>query len=143
VPELPQLAFVALLRAADAVSQSTAALLKQHSLTPAQYNVLRILRGAGPEGHLCREVGDRLIQREPDVTRLLDRLEKRGLTARARSTTDRRALHITITPAGIQLLAALDQPIRDLHRAQFAALSERRLQDLLRTLNLLTPGDHL
>lgn len=143
MPELPQQAFVALLRAAETVTQSAAALLKQHSLTPAQYNVLRILRGAGPEGHLCREVGERLIQREPDVTRLLDRLEKRGLTARARSATDRRALRITITPAGLQLLAALDQPVRDLHRTQFSALPERRLLDLLRTLKLLTPGDHL
>ncbi|MCO5351227.1 MAG: MarR family transcriptional regulator [Bryobacteraceae bacterium] len=143
MPELPQQAFVALLRAAEAVTQSAAALLKQHSLTPAQYNVLRILRGAGPQGHLCREVGERLIQREPDVTRLLDRLEKRGFTTRARSDTDRRALRITITPAGLQLLATLDQPVRDLHRAQFSALSERRLLDLIRTLNLLTPGDHL
>lgn len=143
MPELPQQAFVALLRAAEAVTQSAAALLKQHSLTPAQYNVLRILRGAGPQGHLCREVGERLIQREPDVTRLLDRLEKRGFTARTRSDTDRRALRITITPAGLQLLATLDQPVRDLHRAQFAPLSERRLHDLLRTLKLLTPGDHL
>lgn len=143
MPELPQQAFIALLRAAEAVTQSAAALLKQHSLTPAQYNVLRILRGAGPQGHLCREVGERLIQREPDVTRLLDRLEKRGFTTRARSDTDRRALRITITPAGLQLLATLDQPVRDLHRAQFSVLSERRLLDLIRTLNLLTPGDHL
>lgn len=142
MPELSQQAFIAILRAADALNQSSAALLKQHSLTPAQYNVLRILRGAGPEGLRCREIGEHMIQREPDVTRLLDRLEARGLTARARSTTDRRALHVTLTPAALDLLQTLDQPILELHRAQFAAFSESRLRDLVRALNLLLDARH-
>jgi DNA-binding MarR family transcriptional regulator len=140
--EPAQDAFVALLRAADALTHAPATLLKQHGLTPAQYNVLRILRGAGPDGLRCGDAGARLIQREPDITRLLDRLEKRGLTTRIRARDDRRAVHAVITTAGLELLAGLDQPMLEVHREQFARLSPRRLQDLVRALKLLLPADH-
>lgn len=140
--EPAQEAYVTLLRAADALLHAPAALLKQHGLTATQYNVLRILRGAGPGGLRCSDVGARMIQREPDITRLLDRLGKRGLTTRARARADRRVVHVAITPAGLELLAALDQPMLELHRAQFAGFPLRRLQELIRGLKLLLPSDH-
>jgi DNA-binding MarR family transcriptional regulator len=139
VPDPAQDAFVAVLRAADALMHAPAALLKRHGLTPAQYNVLRILRGAGPGGLRCGDVGARMIQREPDVTRLLDRLEKQGLTARARDSGDRRAVLAVITPAGLALLASLDEPMLAVHRQQFARFSPARLQELVRLLALLLP----
>lgn len=143
MPELEQEAYVALLRAADALTHAPAALLKEHGLTPAQYNVLRILRGAGAEGLRCGDVGARMIQREPDITRLLDRLERRGLTTRTRATDDRRVVHVTISSAGLEVLGRLDGPILEAHRAQFARLSPRRLEELVRTLKLLLPPEHL
>ncbi|MCL4796086.1 MAG: MarR family transcriptional regulator [Bryobacteraceae bacterium] len=143
MPELEQEAYVALLRAADALTHAPAAMLKEHGLTPAQYNVLRILRGAGAEGLRCGDVGARMIQREPDITRLLDRLERRGLTTRTRATDDRRVVHVTISSAGLEVLGRLDGPILEAHRAQFARLSPRRLEELVRTLKLLLPPEHL
>ena len=99
-------------------------------LTPSQYNVLRILRGAGEKGHPCQEVGARMISRVPDVTRLLDRLEKAGLVARRRCTEDRRVVHATILPKGLEVLAALDGPVQDLAPRLFHSLSQRELQQL-------------
>jgi DNA-binding MarR family transcriptional regulator len=142
MPDAAQEAFVAILRAADTLTHAPAALLKQHGLTAPQYNVLRILRGAGGEGLRCGDVGARMIQREPDITRLLDRLERRGLTTRSRARDDRRAVQVAITPVGLELLARLDEPILAIHRAQFARLSARRLQELVRALKLLPPRDH-
>ncbi len=89
--------FVALLQAADTLGQEAEQLLKASGLTGAQYNVLRILRGAEPEGLPCGGIGDRMISHDPDMTRLLDRLEKRGLITRARQTDDRRVVKTRIT----------------------------------------------
>lgn len=122
--------FVSLMRAADALSRGAEALLKPHSLSGTQYNILRILRGAGPAGLACREVGCRLISRDPDITRLLDRMEARGLIARAREARDRRVVKTRITEAGLLLLAELDQPVRALHRRQFRSLTAKQLRQL-------------
>src|SRR5690348_11446657 len=98
-------------RTAAVLGHAFAESLKPYGVTPTQYNVLRILRGAGAEG-LCRnEVRDRLISQVPDVTRLLDRLEDSGLIERERSTTDRRQVATRITAAGLELLQALDEPV--------------------------------
>lgn len=142
MPDPAQEAFVAILRAADSLTHEPAALLKQHGLTAPQYNVLRILRGAGAAGLRCGDVGARMIQREPDITRLLDRLERRGLITRSRARDDRRVVHAAITPAGLELLGRLDKPMIEIHRAQFARLSARRLQELVRALKLLPPPGH-
>ena len=99
-----------------------------------QYNVLRILRGT-PEGLSCREVSDRMITRDPDVTRLLDRLEKRGLISRSREEKDRRTVMTRITPAGLATLERLDDVVQDAHRSQLGHLGEKRLKELS---NLLT-----
>lgn len=111
-----------------------AALLKPEDLSSTQYNVLRILRGS-PEGLACGEIGNRMITRDPDITRLLDRLEKRGLITRCRETKDRRMVMARITPAGLELLERLDEPVQKAHRAQMGHVGRERLQalcDLLR-----------
>jgi len=122
--------FVSLLRTADALARGAEALLKPHGLSGTQYNVLRILRGAGDKGLACREVGGRLISRDPDITRLLDRMESRGLIARAREAGDRRVVRTRITPEGLRLLAELDEPVCQLHRRQLRHLPEKKLRQL-------------
>src|ERR1700730_7664665 len=99
--------FVALLQTADAISQEAEQLLKAAGLTGAQYNVLRILRGAEPEGLGCRGIGERMISHDPDMTRLLDRMEKRGLITRERQTDDRRVVKARITSGGLESLKRL------------------------------------
>jgi len=119
-PSIEEEAFLNVLRTANALSQGASELLKAHDLTLTQYNVLRILRGAGEKGLTAGEVGERMITRDPDVTRLLDRLEKRGLAERWRCTHDRRVVWTRITQTGLDLIAPLDQPVTDLHRGQLS-----------------------
>ena len=127
-----QEAFVAVQRAAARLMEGVAELLKPHGLRPAQYNVLRILRGAHPEQLNCRQVAARMMTREPDLTRLLDRLEKAGLVLRQRLASDRRVVRIGITPAGLELLARIDAPMLELHHLQFSVLGERQTATLTR-----------
>jgi DNA-binding MarR family transcriptional regulator len=111
--------------------------LKPHGVTPTQYNVLRILRGAGAEG-LCRsEIMDRMIARVPDATRLLDRMEAAGLIARARDAEDRRFVTTRIMDEGLRLIAAAEEPVMALHRRQFAAVAELDLRQVIRVLELV------
>jgi DNA-binding MarR family transcriptional regulator len=125
---------VALLRAADSLGQEAEQMLKAAGLSGAQYNVLRILRGAEPAGLACRGIGDRMISHDPDMTRLLDRMEKRGLITRERQTDDRRVVKTRITPQGLSLLKTLDQPVHDLHKHQFRHIPASRLKSLGRLL---------
>jgi DNA-binding MarR family transcriptional regulator len=120
--------FVALLQAADSLGQGAEQLLKSVGLTGAQYNVLRILRGAGPGGLPCNGIGDRMISHDPDMTRLLDRMEKRGVISRERQTDDRRVIKTRVTSQGLDLLKTLDQPVRELHKRQFRHMSAARLK---------------
>src|SRR5262249_7376520 len=122
-----------LVRTAEMLSRPFVQFLKSEDLSGAQYNVLRILRGA-PQGLTCSEIGNRMITRDPDITRLLDRLEKRELIARSRDEEDRRIVLTRITPAGLDLLARLDQPIQDLHRKQLGHLGAERLKALSQLL---------
>jgi DNA-binding MarR family transcriptional regulator len=133
-PALETLVFVSLLRAADALSRGAEALLKSYNLSATQYNILRILRGAGDKGLACSEVGGRLISRDPDITRLLDRMESRGWIARAREAQDRRVVKTRITPEGLRLLKELDQLVHELHRRQLRHLPSKQLQQLLSLL---------
>jgi len=126
--------FVALLQLADALSQEAEQFLKAAGLTGTQYNVLRILRGAEPEGLPCRGIGDRMISHDPDMTRLLDRMEKRGLITRERQTDDRRVVKTRITPQALRLLKTLDQPVHELHKRQFRHMPAARLKILSRLL---------
>src|SRR5437879_7547038 len=119
-------AFLDLLRTTDILSRGLIQVLKAEDLSATQYNVLRILRGA-PEGLPCGEIASRMITRDPDVTRLLDRLEKRGLISRRRETKDRRTVLTRITPEGLKLLARLDEPVQQVHRQQLGHLGRKRL----------------
>jgi DNA-binding MarR family transcriptional regulator len=123
-------AFLELMRTTDMLSRGLAPLLKAEDLSSTQYNVLRILRGA-PEGLPCGEIGNRMITRDPDITRLLDRLEKRGLVSRCRETKDRRMVLTRITAAGLEVLGRLDEPVQEIHRAQMGHLGRERLQALV------------
>jgi DNA-binding MarR family transcriptional regulator len=122
-------AYLDLLRTTDLLSRGPAQVIKAEDLSATQYNVLRILRGA-PEGLACGEIGNRMITRDPDITRLLDRLEKRGLISRARDTRDRRMVLTHITPDGLKLLARLDEPVQEAHRRQLGHLGQERLNQL-------------
>jgi len=122
-------AFLDLLRTCDILSRRLAEVLKPAELSPTQYNVLRILRGA-KQGLACGEIASRMITRDPDVTRLLDRMEKRGLISRCRETKDRRMVLTRITPEGLKLLSELDGPIHDAHRTQLGHLGQDRLRKL-------------
>jgi DNA-binding MarR family transcriptional regulator len=130
---------VALLKAADSLGQDAEQLVKSAGLTGAQYNVLRILRGAGPCGLPCSGIGDRMISHDPDMTRLLDRMEKRGLISRERQSDDRRVIKTRVTPQGLDLLRTLDQPVRELHKRQFRHMPAARLKMLAGLLGELRP----
>ena len=118
-----------LLRVTDMLSRRPAQLLKKEDLSMNQYNVLRILRGAA-DGLPCGEISNRMITRDPDITRLLDRLEKRGFILRSRESKDRRTVTARLTSEGYALLARLDEPVQDTHRQQLGHLSEKRLREL-------------
>ncbi|MEZ4386008.1 MAG: MarR family transcriptional regulator [Candidatus Krumholzibacteriia bacterium] len=111
------------------------ALFKAHGLSSPQYNVLRILRGARGEDLSCHEVGERLLKRVPDVTRLLDRLEQRGLIERWRCQEDRRVVRTRLTAAGLELVNSIDAPLQRLVAAQFGRYNERKLAQLDRLLD--------
>ena len=127
---LEERVFLALLKTADALGQQAEQLTRTADLTATQYNVMRILRGSGPEGLACREIGDRMITHDPDITRLLDRMEKRGFITRERQKDDRRVVKAWITAKGLALLKPLDQPMRDLHKRQFRHMVAARLKSL-------------
>ncbi len=130
-----ELVFTELHRTADILSRGPALLLKAEELSATQYNVLRILRGAA-EGLACGEIGNRMITRDPDITRLLDRLEKRGLISRCRETKDRRMVMARITSEGMKLLARMDGPVREMHCKQLGHLGGERLRALTALLQL-------
>jgi len=134
VGSLEEEAFLNVLRTANALSQEMGDLLRRHGLTQAQYNVLRILRGAGEAGLTASDIGDRMVTRDPDVTRLVDRLEKRGLVERRRCGQDRRVVWTRISPAGRALVDPLDVSVHDLHAAQLGHLGHDGLRTLVTLL---------
>ena len=135
-----QEAYINVLRTADALSRATEGILKRAELSGTQYNVLRILRGAGPEGLACSEIGGRMITRDPDITRLLDRLEKRGLVTRKRGEIDRRVVTTRITATGLRLLTGLNRPVLEAHERQLEHMGRKRLQALIRLLEAARSG---
>ena len=131
---LEEEAFLRLQRTADAYLQLAAEFLKPYRLSPTQYNVLRILRGAGDEGLPCGEIGNRMITRDPDITRLLDRLENSGWVERERLKTDRRVVLTRITAEGLRLVDSIDEPIWALHRERLGRMGAERLRELIALL---------
>ena len=128
-------AVVGLLRTVDALSRPMTELFAAHELTQQQYNVLRILRGARPDGLPTLEIGERMIERTPGITRLLDRLETKGLVTRERSPEDRRQVFCHLSPAGDRLLAELDEPVAHLDEVLLAGLDDRQVKQLVRLLD--------
>jgi DNA-binding MarR family transcriptional regulator len=123
-----------LVRTANLLQDNFERMLKPYGITGTQYNVLRILRGAEPAG-LCRnEVSGRLLNRMPDATRLLDRMEEAGLVTRARSTEDRRLVTTRITEKGLDLVNSLDEVVERQHEKQLGHLSEKELRTLIELL---------
>lgn len=131
---------VAILRTADVVRRQVAEALEPHGITPQQYNVLRILRGAGPNGLPTLEIALRIIERAPGITGLLDRLEAKEMIRRDRKSGDRRCVVCRITEGGLDLLARLDEPVERADRLLFASVSEADLQHLLDTLQAVRSG---
>ena len=137
-------------RTTDCLRRSVEELFRPYDLSGTQYNVLRILRGAKLHEHMeslpCGEIGQRMVTRDPDITRLLDRLEKRGFITRARQTDDRRVVKVQITDAGMELLSKLDEPLVQLHRQQLAHLGADQLSalnDLLEACRVSKPAEAL
>jgi DNA-binding MarR family transcriptional regulator len=135
-------AFLDLLRVREALLADFAEVYREHDLSEASYNVLRILRGALPAGLPHQEVRRRMVTRLPDITRLVDRLEQQGLVRRERQDDDRRVVLVRITTAGLRLLAALDRPVLEIHARRFAALDDAEVATLGRLLHkLLDAGE--
>jgi DNA-binding MarR family transcriptional regulator len=134
-------AFVALQKAADKLAVQVEQVFKSNGLTGAQYNVLRILRGGGPDGLACSSISERMISHDPDMTRLLDRMEKRNLITRQRQSDDRRVVKTKITSDGLELLKRLDPPVRELHKRQFAHMGAARVKTLADLLDEICAQD--
>jgi len=128
-------AAVALMRTADLLRRLIGAVVEPRGITAQQYNVMRILRGAGEAGLPTLEIAERMIEQTPGITRLLDRLESKKLVARERCTKDRRRVFCRITPAGLALVNALDEPIRESEQAALSALNTRELKTLIEALD--------
>lgn len=130
-PSLEVEAVLNLVRTADLITRASTDLLKVAELSGAQYNILRILRGSAPNALACGEIGERMISRDPDITRLLDRLETRGLVKRVRDEADRRVVRARITEKGMQLAEKLTAPMLELHKRQLQHLGAQKLQTLV------------
>jgi len=130
-----QRATVGLLRTADAIKRSLAQVIEPHGITPQQYNVLRILRGAGPDGLPTLTIGERMIEQTPGVTRLVDRLERKGLVARTPCPKDRRRVFCRITPKGLDLLEKLDEPVNRWDAHAVSVLPPVELDSLITLLD--------
>ena len=127
-------------RTADVLMLAVGEALKPHLLSATQYNVLRILRGAGNGGASCKDIGGRLVARDPDITRLMDRLEQRGLVSRDRAKEDRRVVTHRLTRAGLELVNELDRPIEVLHRKIMGHMKAAQLRELVGLLEEVRAG---
>ena len=134
-PSTHQEAVVALIRTADIVRRAVGDVVEPHGITAQQYNVLRILRGAGDAGLPTLEIAERMIEQTPGITRLIDRLERKKLVTRERSSTDRRCVYCRITEAGLALLGRLDAPLQDAAAQCFESFTKRGLAQLVESLD--------
>jgi DNA-binding MarR family transcriptional regulator len=138
---LQQQVVLNLMRTTRAVEESWIQYLKRtEGISPSQFNILRILRGARPKAVKISEIAERMVNRDPDVTRLVDRLIKQGLVRRERDSEDRRVVLVEITPAGLVLLARLDKPVLEYLEAAMAGLKPQQLRTLDTLLNEVRAG---
>ena len=140
-PSVETEVFLNLTRTADHTMRIVTEVLKTADLSPTQYNVLRILQGAGKDGLPCSEIGSRMITRDPDITRLLDRMEQRELVARTRSSADRRVVTAKITKAGSEVLAKLERPVLESSKRHLAHMTEKQMRELIDLLELVRAGE--
>jgi DNA-binding MarR family transcriptional regulator len=131
---LEEEAVLNLVRTHEFLQQRQADFFKQFQLTPTQYNILRILRGAGKAGVTCSQAAERMVAADPDITRLLDRLEARELIDRQRGSQDRRVVISRITAQGMALLKEIDRPLAEFHKRQFGPLGKEQLAQLIEIL---------
>ena len=124
------------------MKRSLAQVIEPHGITPQQYNVLRILRGAGPDGLPTLTIGERMIEQTPGVTRLVDRLERKGLVARKPCSTDRRRVFCRITPKGLDLLKELDDPINRWDAQAVSVLPPSELDSLINLLDRVRASNY-
>jgi DNA-binding MarR family transcriptional regulator len=117
-----------LARTAEYLASASAVVFKAADLTATQYNVLRILRGAGSDGLSCSEIGERMVTKESDITRLLDRIESRGLISRERPASNRRLVIARITDSGLKILQELDEPVAEINRQLVGHLGKEKLK---------------
>ncbi|MGF1573405.1 MAG: MarR family winged helix-turn-helix transcriptional regulator [Sumerlaeia bacterium] len=127
--------FLLLLRVVENLTYGLERKLEEQGVTMTQYNALRILKGAGEEGLPCREVGNRMVKRVPDVTRLLDRLEKQELITRKRVETNRRIVMSKITPKGEELIQRLNPMTESFHNHSFANFNDGEVEQLIHLLD--------
>ena len=135
-----QEAAIAVLRTADVLRHHFASVLEPHGLTGQQFNVLRILRGARPDALPTMEIASRMIEKTPGITRLLDRLERKGLVARQRGTSDRRRVYCTITDRGLRTLAHLDEPVATADEMALTMLGDAEVARLIELLDAVRAG---
>lgn len=140
VLRLARQALANLLGAADRAKASMATVVEPYGITAQQYNVMRILRGAGADGLPTLTIAERMMERSPGITRMIDRLEAKALVARERRPDDRRCVHCRITGTGLALLAALDEPVDAADAAAFAALNRSELRQLVTLLERIQPS---
>jgi len=131
---------LSIMRTAEQAATPVHEVLRAENLSHSQYNILRILRGAGKEGLPCGEISERMVRRDPDLTRLLDRLDARGLVSRSRDERDRRVILASITDEGMKVLASLDKPVEESLKRSLAHLPPRRLRALLELLEQVRSG---
>jgi DNA-binding MarR family transcriptional regulator len=120
-----------IIRTAEVLERFITDFLRPFDLSPVQYNVLRILRGAGAAGATCSQIGERLVTRDPDITRLLDRMQARALIERERSSDDRRVVITRISKTGLKLVDSLDQPLRSVNSRKLGKFGREALADLI------------
>lgn len=137
---LPEEAILNVWRTGDFVGQRFQQLLKSHRISQTQYNVLRILRGTGNEGLPCGEIAERMLTRDPDITRLMDRLVRSGLARRVRLRQDRRVILAKITPAGVDLLDELERPVAELIDEMMGHMKASQLEMLIDLLEQARNG---
>jgi DNA-binding MarR family transcriptional regulator len=130
---LEQEAALNVVRSSDQLQIRFARLLREHGLTPSQYNILRILRGEGKPLPIL-EIASRTITVVPGITGLIDRLEQAGFVNRLRCEKDRRVIYVALTDLGLEALAALDEPLGALHKKLLGHLSQAELKELIRLL---------
>jgi Transcriptional regulators len=130
-------AFVNLARSYEVLEKRLSDVLRPYDLSPTQYNMLRILRGAGSEGLTCSQASERMVTHDPDVTRLLDRMERKGWITRARSPKDRRIVTTCVTQAGLDLISELDEPLTQFNKTVIGHLGDEKLRTLIDLLEEL------